>query len=124
ATLRRGESTWREPCDYLACSFGLVANLELPFLLGCAVRNGSVVVDEWQKTSRRGIYYAGRPGGVGLALAEGQIAGYTCAGHRATALRFFVARSRARWFQSALDRIFPVRTPATQPDTILCRCED
>jgi D-hydroxyproline dehydrogenase subunit alpha len=127
AILRRGSKTWHEPCDYLACSFGLIANLELPLLLGCAVRHGRVTADEWQKTSRRGIYYAGQPGGVGLALAEGQIAGYACAGRSLQALRFVPARMRARWFQSALDRVFPLRAytkSLPEPGTIVCRCED
>jgi NADPH-dependent 2,4-dienoyl-CoA reductase/sulfur reductase-like enzyme len=118
------ESIWREPFDYLAFSFGLMANLELPMLMGCQVRDGQVTIDEWQKTSRRGIYHAGRAGGVGLALAEGQIAGYACAGRKADALRFFPARTIGRWLQAALDRIFPVHVPQTSPDTIICRCED
>jgi D-hydroxyproline dehydrogenase subunit alpha len=127
AILRRGSRTWREPCDYLACSFGLVANVELLLQLGCALRHGRVTVDEWQKTSRRGVYYAGRPGGVGLALAEGQIAGYACGGRSLQALRFFGARARARWFQSALDRLFPLRAymkSLPEPATVVCRCED
>src|SRR5258708_7016232 len=32
------------PCDYLACGFHLVPNIELPLLLGCAVGNGSVPI--------------------------------------------------------------------------------
>jgi hypothetical protein len=39
-TLRRKDRTWAEPCDYLACGSGLVRNLELPRLLGCAIRDG------------------------------------------------------------------------------------
>jgi D-hydroxyproline dehydrogenase subunit alpha len=125
--MRRGRRTWREPCDYLACSFGLVANIELPLLLGCALRDRSVAVDEWQETSIAGVYYAGRPGGVGLALAEGEIAGYACAGRQRAARRHFGARARAGWFQSALDWAFPLRDQFKSlpgPETVICRCED
>jgi D-hydroxyproline dehydrogenase subunit alpha len=125
--LRRGRNTWREPCDYLACSFGLVANLELPLLLGCALRNRSIMVNEWQETSIAGVYYAGQPGGVGLALAEGEIAGYACAGRTGDARRHFGARARAQWFKAALDWAFPLRDESRSlaaPDTIVCRCED
>lgn len=125
--LRRGRKTWREPCDYLACSFGLVANLELPLLMGCALQNGSAAVSEYQETSIAGIYYAGQTGGVGLALAEGEIAGYACAGRTLDARRHFGARARARWFQAALDWAFPLRDELRSlatPETIVCRCED
>ncbi|HET7563558.1 MAG TPA: FAD/NAD(P)-binding oxidoreductase, partial [Gemmatimonadaceae bacterium] len=39
-TLTNGRRRWREACDLLCCSFGLVPNLELPRLLGCTVENG------------------------------------------------------------------------------------
>ena len=118
---------WREPCDYLACSFGLVANLELPLACGCAVRQGRVATDVWQETSVDGIYYAGTPGGVGVALAEGEIAGYACAGRHREARRLFGARARARWWSAAVERTFPRGakwTPPAAPDTVVCRCED
>jgi NADPH-dependent 2,4-dienoyl-CoA reductase/sulfur reductase-like enzyme len=127
AVLRRGRRIWREPCDYLACSFGLVANTELPLSCGCAARRGAIVTDDWQETSVDGIYYAGSPGGLGLALAEGAIAGHACAGRHAAARRLFGARARARWFKRSLDRIFPLREhwkSLATPDTIVCRCED
>jgi NADPH-dependent 2,4-dienoyl-CoA reductase/sulfur reductase-like enzyme len=38
-------------CDYLACGFHLVPNIELPALIGCKLENGSVAVDKWQQTS-------------------------------------------------------------------------
>jgi NADPH-dependent 2,4-dienoyl-CoA reductase/sulfur reductase-like enzyme len=118
------QSVWREPFDYLAVSFGLVPNLELPLVLGCALRNGAVAVDEWQETSISGVYYAGQPGGVKLALAEGTIAGYACAGQRKNARSYFLARTAARYLQAAFDRIFPVPKAIPPPDTIVCRCED
>ena len=35
--LTDGRSTWSVECDYLACGFGLVPNLELPAFLGCSI---------------------------------------------------------------------------------------
>src|SRR5205823_631117 len=74
---KRGRKTWTQPCDYLACGFGLVPNVELPSLLGCRITNGAVAVNEWQETSVPNIYCAGEVTGIGgleKALAEGQIA--------------------------------------------------
>ena len=128
--LKTTSKTWREPCDYLACGFGLVPNLELPLLLGCAIRNGFVAVDEWQQTSQPGIYCAGEPNGIGgvdLALIEGQIAGFAAADLVDQARREFSARARSLWLRAGLDRAFALRdelrTIAT-PETTVCRCED
>jgi len=114
----------------LACGFGLVPNLELPLLLGCAIRNGFVAVDEWQATSLPGIYCAGEPNGIGgvdLALIEGQIAGFAAAGLRDQGRRQFAGRARSLWIRTGLEQAFALReelrTMAT-PDTIVCRCED
>jgi len=128
--LRSGNETWREPCDYLACGFGLVPNLELALLMGCDVRDGFVAVDQFQQTSVAGVYCAGEPtgiGGVDAALVEGQIAGCAAAGeiHRARAL--FTARRRAVRFRTALDRAFAPRDELKTlptPETVVCRCED
>ena len=82
-TLRRGGKTWSEPCDYLACGFGLVPNIELAALLGCRMGEAGVEVDEYQQTSVAGVYCAGEATGIGgldLSLAEGEIAGYAAAG--------------------------------------------
>jgi D-hydroxyproline dehydrogenase subunit alpha len=127
AVLRSGRTTWREPCDYLAYSFGLVANLELPLACGCAASHGTLVTDDWQETPVDGIYYAGSAGGVDLALAEGAIAGHACAERHAQARRFFGARRRARWFKRALESVFPLRTEwksLAGLETVVCRCED
>ncbi|MCS6816867.1 MAG: NAD(P)/FAD-dependent oxidoreductase, partial [Blastocatellia bacterium] len=81
--LRQGSRTWEIPCDYLACGFHLVPNVELALLLGCELCRGYVRVNEFQETSRVGVFCAGEPtgiGGVDLALIEGQIAGYAAAG--------------------------------------------
>jgi NADPH-dependent 2,4-dienoyl-CoA reductase/sulfur reductase-like enzyme len=128
--LRTERDTQTEPCDLLACGFGFAGNLELPRLLGCAVRDGAVVVDAEQQTSVPGIWCAGEPtgiGGVDQALVEGQIAGLAAAGRRAEAARLFPARGRARRFGRALDRAFALRDELkalATADTIVCRCED
>jgi NADPH-dependent 2,4-dienoyl-CoA reductase/sulfur reductase-like enzyme len=125
--LRRGDKTWHEPCDYLACGFGLTPNLELPLLLGCGVERGSVTTNEWQQTTAPEVYYAGELGGVELALAEGEIAGHAAAGRLDEARRKFAARARARRFKAAMDRAFALREELKSlatPETIVCRCED
>ena len=124
----------REPCDYLAAGFGLVPNVELPLLLGCALDGGMdggfVAVNEWQETSVTGVYCAGEPtgiGGVDLALAGGQIAGYASTGWQDRARSWFRMRHRARKFQYAMDEAFALRTELkamATPETVVCRCED
>src|ERR1700734_72105 len=82
-TISRAGRVQTIPCDYLACGFHLVPNIELPLLLGCAVGNGCVQVNEFQETTRSSVFCAGEPtsiGGVELALIEGQIAGLAAAG--------------------------------------------
>lgn len=129
-TLRAGDKTWIEPCDYLACGFHLVANTELAELLGCALRAGFVHVDELQQTSKQGIYCAGEPtgiGGVDLSIIEGQIAGYAASNQPEKARAFLAERNRHRRFAASLDRAFSLRSElAALPsaDTIVCRCED
>jgi NADPH-dependent 2,4-dienoyl-CoA reductase/sulfur reductase-like enzyme len=129
-TLRHKNRTWQEPCDFLACGFGLVPNRELPELLGCDIRDGFVRVDEWQQTSAPNIYCAGEPTGIGgldLALVEGAIAGYASAGKPEEARKRFRAREKWRRFQHALACAFDLRPELkamATPSTILCRCED
>ncbi len=109
----------RWDCDYLACGFGLVPNLEVPRLAGCAVVDGFVEVDEWQRTSVDGVYAVGEItgiGGVEKAEAEGWAAG--CG----TKIQGDHAR-----FVSRLAESFELRTGLrglATPDTIVCRCED
>jgi hypothetical protein len=123
----RREREW--PCDVLACGFGLVANLELPRLLGCAVDDGRVRVDDGQRTSRPGIFAAGEltaVGGLGHALATGAIAGLAAAG-RAVPERLRRERVREVAFAGRHARAFAPRAELrglARPDTIVCRCED
>jgi D-hydroxyproline dehydrogenase subunit alpha len=129
-TLRTGNNTWSEACDYLACGFFLVPNIELPVLLGCELRAGFVCVDEFQQATVSEIYCAGEPTGIGgldLSLVEGQIAGHAAAGNREAARRLFSERNRSRSFAAALQRAFSLRDelrslPADA--TFICRCED
>jgi NADPH-dependent 2,4-dienoyl-CoA reductase/sulfur reductase-like enzyme len=129
-TLTDGRSTWREPCDYLACGFGLVPNIELPLALGCTISKGFVGVDGSQRTSIPKTYAAGEITGIGgldLSLVEGQIAGHSAAGDEVKARELFPRRERARRFARGLDRAFALRDELhalPRRDTIVCRCED
>ncbi len=124
---RRGRFTLA--CDYLACGFGLVPNLELPRLLGCSVRDGFVTVDERQETSVKGIFCAGEPtgiAGVEASVCEGRIAGLAAAGCKVDG---GLLRERARWkgFENRLRGAFSLREELRslcEEDTIVCRCED
>jgi thioredoxin reductase len=111
-TLCRGGKTWSEPCDYLACGFGLVPNVELAALLGCRMSEAGVGVDEYQRTSVAGVYCAGEATGIGgldLSLAEGQIAGYAAAGRPESARKLFRARQSHGRFAAALNETFALR---------------
>ncbi len=128
--LTDGRARWRVPCDYLACGFGLVPNLELPALLGCALGPGLTRVDPWQETSVPGVFCAGEATGIGgldAALLEGQVAGFAAAGRLDRARALVPARDRARGFALDLARAFALRDELRRlatPETIVCRCED
>ena len=129
-TLRRGSKTWSEACDFLACGFGLIPNLELATLLGCRMSDVGVAVDEWQQTSVPGVFAAGEATGIGgleLSLAEGEIAGFAAAGKQEEARRLLAAREKYRRFAVALERAFALRDELKRlapDDTFVCRCED
>lgn len=117
-------------CDYLACGFHLVPNLELARALQCHVKDGFVEVNELQETSQPNIYCAGEPTGIGgmeLSIVEGQIAGHSAAGRRNSAIQLFTARTRHRRVVGAMKKAFALRSELAtlaKPDTFLCRCED
>jgi D-hydroxyproline dehydrogenase subunit alpha len=130
-TLRRaGGKTWTEACDYLACGFGLIPNVELAALLGCRLSRTGVEVDEEQQTSVAGVYAAGEATGIGgleLSLVEGEIAGYAAGGDTDRAKSLYGARASHRRFADALDQAFALRAELRdlpQSDTMVCRCED
>lgn len=129
-SVSRSGKTETIPCDYLACGFHLVPNIELPLLLGCQVQAGCVRVDDFQETTITRVYCAGEPtgiGGVELSLVEGQIAGLAAAGCTTEAKQFFGEREKARSFAHSLERTFRLRPELRglpSSDTIVCRCED
>jgi NADPH-dependent 2,4-dienoyl-CoA reductase/sulfur reductase-like enzyme len=129
-TKTRGEAKTRVTCDYLACGFHLVPNVELAELMGCEIADGFVRVNEFQETTAGGIFCAGEPvgiGGVEAALIEGQIAGYAAAGNVVKARSLFAARDSARKFTALLARTFALRDELRSlvaPETLVCRCED
>ena len=118
------------PCDYLACGFHLVPNVELQQMLGCKMDGPYIRVDEFQQTTVAKIFCAGEPtgvGGVDLALAEGQVAGLAATGRTVEARRLFAERRKARCFAGLLDRTFSLRPELktlASAETIVCRCED
>ncbi len=126
---RRGKRR-QVSCDYLACGFHLVPNVELAELLGCAVDNGKVRVDEFQQTTVSQVYAAGEATGIGgleLSLVEGEIAGLAAAGKHDDARRLFPIREKQRKFADSLNHAFTLRDELrglVQPETIVCRCED
>jgi NADPH-dependent 2,4-dienoyl-CoA reductase/sulfur reductase-like enzyme len=128
--LTDGRRRWEEHADVLCTGYGLVPNVELARLLGCAVFNGAVAVDRWHATTVAGVYAAGEATGVGgspLAIAEGEIAALAICGatgaaapllERRDALARDAARMRAEFAPRPELRTLPTS------DTIVCRCED
>ncbi len=116
-------------CDFLACGFGLLPNVEGGALFGCAIAGGAVVADARQATSAPDVWAAGEAtgiGGVDKALAEGRIAGLAATG-AAPAAADLRRRARAHAFAALLARSFapaPALRALCQPATIVCRCED
>jgi NADPH-dependent 2,4-dienoyl-CoA reductase/sulfur reductase-like enzyme len=109
--------TWQ--CDYLACGFGLVPNLELAMLAGCRIDNGFVSVDATQETSVKGIFAVGELtgiGGVEKAEAEGEAAGSgtRLKGDHASFVRLLRQHFALR----------PELKALAKSETIVCRCED
>jgi NADPH-dependent 2,4-dienoyl-CoA reductase/sulfur reductase-like enzyme len=129
-TLTDGQSTWTEQCDYLACGFGLVPNVELPLALGCELKESFVWVDSNQATSVPNVYCAGEPTGIGgadCALVEGQIAGYAATNNDLKGQSLYSQRASWHRFRSALADAFALRPELKSlatDDTLLCRCED
>ena len=117
-------------CDYLACGFHLVPNVELAELLGCNVVDGNVTVDQFQQTSVSDVYCAGESTGIGgleLSIVEGEIAGLAVAGNHDEARKLFPVRTKQQKFAELLNRTFALRDElkqVVQPETIVCRCED
>jgi NADPH-dependent 2,4-dienoyl-CoA reductase/sulfur reductase-like enzyme len=129
-TLHSPAGPFEMTCDYLACGFFLIPNLELPALLGCDLTRDSVTVDKTQQTSLPNIYAAGESTGIGgleKSIIEGQIAGHFAAENPTAARSFFRARAKTHRFAASLNRAFALRDELKNlPDdqTLICRCED
>lgn len=129
-TISRNGTEETIACEYLACGFHLVPNVELPQLLGCQIHGGYVQVDEVQQTSVQGIYCAGEPtgiGGVESSLVQGEIAGYAATGRPEEARKLFQGREKGRDLSALLDRTFRLRGElrnVLSSETLVCRCED
>ncbi|HXM63294.1 MAG TPA: FAD/NAD(P)-binding oxidoreductase [Terriglobales bacterium] len=129
-TISRSGKLETIPCDYLACGFHLVPNIELSLLLGCQIQNGFVQVDDFQRTTVSEVFCAGEPtgiGGVELSLVEGEVAGLAAAGRLVEASSLFGRREKLRRFARSLDRTFRLRSELRNlpsAETIVCRCED
>jgi NADPH-dependent 2,4-dienoyl-CoA reductase/sulfur reductase-like enzyme len=117
-------------CNYLACGYHLVPNVELAQMLLCRLHEGFVEVDEFQQTSQPGVYCAGEPTGIGgmeLSVLEGRIAGHAASDAKQAAAGLFPARARYRRLAGAMKKAFGLRPELealAQPETLLCRCED
>jgi NADPH-dependent 2,4-dienoyl-CoA reductase/sulfur reductase-like enzyme len=126
---RHGQTSELE-CDYLACGFHLIPNVELPRMCGCRLRENFVQVDEYQQSSVPGIFCAGEPTGIGgleLALVAGEIAGYAATNWEDRAKHLFAKRARLQKVVRILKDAFPLRPELknlARPDTLVCRCED
>ncbi len=129
-TVTDGRNEWKQPCDWLACGFHLIANLELPRLLGCRITRGYVEVDALQKSTVPGVACVGELTGIGgleKAVVEGQIAGWAAAGHEAKARALAPRLKKLQRFASHLDHAFALRSELralAEAETTVCRCED
>jgi len=129
-TVTDGQAVRTLPCDWLACGFGLVPNLELPRLLGCRIAGGRVEVDGLRQSSVFGVACVGELTGIGgleKALVEGEIAGWAAAGREFEARRAGRRLEPLIQFSQRLDRAFALRPELRElaaPDTVICRCED
>ena len=126
---RNGKQTHIE-CDYLACGFHLVPNIELASLLGCDIDVGFVKTDEFQRTSVENVFCAGEPtgiGGVESSLIEGKIAGLAASGQMDKARQYFPRRAKTLEFARRLNETFALRDELRHlavAETLVCRCED
>jgi len=129
-TLTDGSRSWRQACDILCSSYGLVPNVELALWLRCELQDGVVNVDEDQVTSVDGVLCAGEPTGVGgsdLALVEGEIAGLVAVGDRSTLPGLKRRRAALQRIASRMEESFrprPELLHRLEGSTTICRCED
>ena len=141
ATVARLDDQWRPvgarrtvDCDAVCLGHGFSPRLELAIAAGCDLNSDRfVIVDSSQRTSAPSVFAAGEItgiGGVDLALAEGEIAGWVAAGGTATDAALMSAR-RARAASTRFarrianaHRIGSAWTDWLDPSTVICRCEE
>lgn len=117
-------------CDFLACGYGLLPNLELARMLGCKAEGEAIQVDAFQRSSIPHILCAGEItgiAGVDSALVQGQIAGLVATDRLHDAQVLFPSRDHWHSFASLLAQTFALRPEIAKlcrDDTIVCRCED
>lgn len=117
-------------CDWLACGYHLLPNLELPQLLGCNIAAGYVTVDNQQQTSVPGVACVGELTGIGgleKALIEGEIAGWAAAGKESRAGALIENLRKQQELALRLDQTFALRAELRSlplARTVVCRCED
>ncbi|MFC5741820.1 NAD(P)/FAD-dependent oxidoreductase [Dyella tabacisoli] len=129
----------RLECDHLAVGYGLLPNVELAQLLGCALAYGTpeyasahphVIVDGLLRTSVADVYAAGEAcgiGGLAAARVEGLIAGHAAAGATDAAIALQPRRAKERRFAALLAKHFALDSRVhdlAAPQTMICRCED
>lgn len=141
ATVARLDDQWRPvgqrqtvDCDAVCLGHGFSPRLELAIAAGCDLDGDRfVTVDTAQRTSVPSVFAAGEItgiGGVDLALAEGEIAGWVAAG--GTAIDAALKRARRARAASAkfarrianAHRIGSAWTDWLDPSTVICRCEE
>lgn len=142
ATVARLDDQWRPvagtqrtvDCDAVCLGHGFTPRLELAIAAGCDLNSDRfVTVDAGQRTSVASVFAAGEItgiGGVDLALAEGEIAGWVAAGGSVSAAEVspaLRARAATRRFARRManaHRIGPGWTDWLDPATVICRCEE
>jgi len=142
ATVARLDEQWRPvagtertvQCDAVCLGHGFTPRLELAIAAGCGLsRDRFVTVDDGQRTSVPSVFAAGEItgiGGVDLALAEGEIAGWVAAGGAPSDSQLVAAvRARAAFTRFArriadAHRIGSGWTDWLEPSTMVCRCEE
>ena len=133
------------PVDVLCVGFGLLPNIELTQVSGCAHRydlaagGWAPVLDEQLQTTVAGLYAVGETGGIGgaaVAMTEGRLAAlHVAAGlgrgdarRLAAQIRHLAARRRSqRRFGRLINTLFapqPGLDALTTDATPICRCEE
>jgi D-hydroxyproline dehydrogenase subunit alpha len=121
-------------CDAVCLGHGFTPRLELAIAPGCALTSDRFVeVDAHQQTSVSSVFAAGEItgiGGVDLALAEGEIAGWVAAGgslgdgQLTAAVRARAAFKRFARRLAQAHRIGSGWTDWLDSSTVICRCEE